>query len=113
MPDMRRKGIFFTFLLVYIIPNIFDWTVVGATKSFLTAQKYSSGFNDLSFVERMEVLADGYDDVAAEFDENGVCISGCAYVGITLEEEEAYMEYNLFYCQLQKIVFEQDLVTYL
>ncbi|MBQ8042083.1 MAG: M23 family metallopeptidase [Alphaproteobacteria bacterium] len=89
---MRRKGIFFTFLLVYIIPNIFDWTVVGATKSFLTAQKYPSGFNDLSFVERMEVLADGYDDVAAEFDENGVCISGCAYVGITLEEEEAYME---------------------
>ena len=66
--------------------------MVKAAKSFLTAQKFPTVFNDLSFSERMEVLADGYDDVAAEFDENGVCISGCAYVGITLEEEEAYME---------------------
>ena len=89
---MKWKGIFFTILCVYIIPNVFDWTVVQAAKSFLTAEKFPTVFNDLSFTERMEVLADGYDDVASEFDENGVCISGCAYVGITLEQEEAYME---------------------
>ena len=92
MLSMKWKGVFFIFLLMYIVPNAFDWTVVQAAKSFLTAEKFPTVFNDLSFTERMEVLADGYDDVASEFDENGVCISGCAYVGITLEQEEAYME---------------------
>ncbi|MBQ8042105.1 MAG: peptidoglycan DD-metalloendopeptidase family protein [Alphaproteobacteria bacterium] len=89
---MRRKGIFFTFLLVYIIPNIFDWTVVGAAKSFLTAQKFPTVFEDLSFVDRMEILADDYNDLGAIFDENGVCISGCAYQGITMEEDLERME---------------------
>ena len=92
MPIMKGKAVFFAFFVIYFVPNVFDWTMVQAAKSFLTAQKFPTVFNDLSFSERMEVLADGYDDVAAEFDENGVCISGCAYVGITLEEEEAYME---------------------
>lgn len=92
MLSMKWKGVFFIFLLMYVVPNAFDWTVVQAAKSFLTAEKFPTVFNDLSFTERMEVLADGYDDVASEFDENGVCISGCAYVGITLEQEEAYME---------------------
>ena len=92
MSGMRRKDIFFTFLLVYIVPNIFDWTAVVAAKSFLTAQKFPTVFEDLSFTERMEILADDYNDLGAIFDENGVCISGCAYQGITMEDDLKRME---------------------
>ena len=89
---MNLKWVFGVSFLVYIIPNVFDWAVVKAAKSFLTAEKFPTVFEDLSFVERMEILADDYDDLGAIFDENGVCISGCAYVGITLEEDLARME---------------------
>lgn len=64
----------------------------AATGSLLQPQSFPKTFNDLSFVDRMDVLSEGYDVLDAEFDENGRCISGCAYVGITLEDELALRE---------------------
>lgn len=58
---------------------------------FLQAETFPGTFSDLSFTSRMAVLADGYDDVGVEYDENGRCVSGCAYKGITLAEEERLM----------------------
>lgn len=64
---------------------IFCQSVFG--ESFLTAQKFPATFNDLSFAERMRVEAEGYLPYRIEYDSNGVCISGCAYKGITIKED--------------------------
>ena len=74
---------------------------VCAGQSLLTPQKFPSTFSDASFVQRMEVLAQGYEPWESEFDSNGKCISGCAYVGITLEDEWADMQR-----QTQQVVAE-------
>ena len=75
-----KKSIFFAICAV---------TVGGVSygAGLLQATKFPATFQDLSFKTRMDVLADGYDGVS-EYDENGRCVSGCAYYGITLAEEE-------------------------
>ena len=89
---MRMKGVFVAFFLIYIVPNVFDWTMVQAAKSLLTKQQYPTVFADLSFADRMEILAEDYESLGTEFDENGVCVRGCAYQGITIEEDLERME---------------------
>ncbi|MDR0741800.1 MAG: M23 family metallopeptidase [Rickettsiales bacterium] len=63
-------------------------------ESFLSAQTFPKTFSDLSFVERIEVLREGYAPFESEYDKNGVCISGCAYSGITIEENWKRLERN-------------------
>ena len=64
------------------------YTLPGFADSFLTAQSFPKTFEDLSFKERIEVLREGYTPFEVVYDENtGVCISGCAYQGITLKED--------------------------
>ncbi|MBD5401066.1 M23 family metallopeptidase [bacterium] len=63
-------------------------TAIGGTavaESFLEPASFPKTINDVSFIDRLISLADGYDDFESMFDENGVCISGCAYKGIKLE----------------------------
>ena len=55
--------------------------------SFLTAQQFPKTFEDLSFNSRIEVLREGYMPFEVQYDDNGVCISGCAYRGITIKED--------------------------
>ncbi len=55
--------------------------------SLLTAQKFPETFQDLSFTQRMAVLSAGYEPWESQYDEKGRCISGCAYSGITIEDE--------------------------
>ena len=55
--------------------------------SLLTAQQFPKTFEDLSFKSRIDVLSEGYAPFEIEYDENGVCISGCAYPGITIKED--------------------------
>lgn len=69
-----------------------DGAVVRAAKSLISVQNFPKTFNDLSFTSRMAVLAEGYDEVATEYDENGVCVSGCAYHGMRIEDEERMIE---------------------
>lgn len=59
----------------------------GYADSFLTAQKFPKTFEDLSFASRIEVLREGYMPFEVEYDKNGVCVSGCAYRGITIKED--------------------------
>lgn len=61
-------------------------------QSLLSPQKFPVTFNDASFVKRIEVMAQGYEPWESEFDANGKCIRGCAYAGITLEDELAAMQ---------------------
>lgn len=63
-------------------------------ESFLTAQSFPKTFNDVSFTDKMAILADGYDDFDPEYDENGRCIRGCAYHGMKLEDELAAITRN-------------------
>ncbi|MDR2412720.1 MAG: peptidoglycan DD-metalloendopeptidase family protein [Rickettsiales bacterium] len=62
----------------------------AADKGFLTAQSFPGTFSDLSFVERMKVLKEGYEPFETKYDEDGFCISGCAFQGMRLEDAEDY-----------------------
>lgn len=68
-------------LCMLIVPGV----CIG---SFLTAQKFPTTFQDLSFTERMNVIKEGYEPYESEYDSNGVCVKNCAYHGITLTEAE-------------------------
>ncbi len=59
----------------------------ASAASLLTAQKFPNTFKDLSFTNRMAILAEGYEPWETEYDENGRCISNCAYAGITIDDE--------------------------
>ena len=75
------KRIFYSFLIgfVCVAPLFAD--------SFLTAQQFPKTFEDLSFNSRIDVLREGYLPFEVQYDDNGVCISGCAYRGITIKED--------------------------
>ena len=75
------KGIFYSFLIgVVCVTPLF-------AESFLTAQQFPKTFEDLSFNSRIEVLREGYMPFEVQYDDNGVCVSGCAYRGITIKED--------------------------
>ena len=63
-------------------------------ESFLKPTSFPTTFADVPFITKMQVLADGYDDYESVYDKDGHCISGCAYPGITLEQETAAIERN-------------------
>lgn len=67
---------------------ITGWAAVAHSASLLQAQSFPKTFNDLSFTDRMAVRAEGYAPFETEYDEQGRCISGCPYAGMTIEDEE-------------------------
>ena len=70
--------------------------------SLLTAQQFPKTFEDLSFNSRIEVLREGYMPFEVEYDDDGVCIRGCAYRGITIKDDmEAVAEAN---AQMQNLI---------
>ena len=64
----------------------------GLAESLLKPAVMPKVFADASFEERVQVLTDGYAEVATQYDENGVCISGCAFKGMRIEDEEAMVQ---------------------
>lgn len=76
---MRNVGIFL--LCIFAVGN------ECPGESLLVPQNFPETFNDASFIERMDVLAQGYEPWESEFDSSGKCIKGCAYHGITIEFE--------------------------
>lgn len=78
---MKKYGI------AFCIASLMSVGVVYAT-GFLKAQSFPKTFQDLPFEIRMDILADGYEAWESVYDSNGRCISGCAYHGITIQEEE-------------------------
>ena len=84
---MRKVSAVFLLLNICTLPL---WA-----ESLLTAQTFPKTFEDLTFGERIEVLREGYMPFEVQYDKNGVCISGCAYRGITIKEDmEAIDEAN-------------------
>lgn len=59
----------------------------ASATSLLTANEFPKTFNDLSFTEKLEVKREGYAAFESEYDENGRCITNCAYYGIKIEDE--------------------------
>lgn len=53
----------------------------------LMATEFPKNIKDLSFKSKLELLIDGYTPYEVEYDENGVCVSGCAYSGVTIAED--------------------------
>jgi murein DD-endopeptidase MepM/ murein hydrolase activator NlpD len=73
------KKIVLVFGLLFVLPAF--------AESFLKAQSFPKTFQDLSFTARMEFKKEDYKLYEPEYDENGVCIHGCAYAGITIKED--------------------------
>ena len=79
MCNMQNK------IVVFII-----WCMSASTvcaESFLSAQQFPKTFEDLSFKSRIEVLRDGYKPFEIEYDDNGVCVRGCAYRGLNIKDD--------------------------
>ena len=77
-------------------------------KSFLTAQSFPKTFNDLSFVERMRIEAEGFRPYESEYDSKGVCIKNCAYAGITIKQEEEQSIINTQNAVQKSLQYEQN-----
>ncbi len=93
MPCMRYVGAFIVGMcMVSGAVAGPDGAMVRAAKSFLTPQKFPSTFNDLSFSERVNTLATGYEPWETEYDSSGRCVRGCAYAGMTIEDELKMMQ---------------------
>ena len=78
-----------TFVFLCIAGGVYEAFAAG----FLRAESFPGTFQDLSFESRMAVLADGYDGFETKF-ENGVCVAGCPYRGITVPEMDALIIQN-------------------
>ena len=60
----------------------------GFADSLLQPVSFPKTFEDVPFVDRMAVLAEGYAPFDPVYDtETGRCISGCPYVGINLNDD--------------------------
>lgn len=68
--------------------------VSASGESFLKAVSFPKSFNDVSFIDRIRVLTDDYINFETIYDTEGKCISGCAYPGITLEDEMVAIRRN-------------------
>ena len=53
----------------------------------LTATTFPKTLADLSFTDRLRFYYDSYLPYEVVYDENGVCVSNCAYHGITIQED--------------------------
>ena len=79
-------------LLVFVVMACWVSVAWGLAESLLKPAVMPKVFADASFEERVQVLTDGYAEVATQYDENGVCISGCAFKGMRIEDEEAMVQ---------------------
>ena len=67
--------------------------VMGAhAAGLISAQSFPKTAADVPFTTRMALRAAGYAPFESEYDASGRCISGCAYSGITVDDERAAVE---------------------
>lgn len=79
---MRMSGIFIVIVLI----------CAPALAGFLEPTSFPTVVSDMSFIDRMALLASGYEQFESEYDADGNCISGCSYAAPKLEDEIAAME---------------------
>ena len=80
----NRKFIFAVAGLCVVIPVF--------AESLLQATSFPKTFDDVPFKEKWDVLAEAYAEYDRLYDENGNCVSGCPYVGITIQQDKADVE---------------------
>lgn len=61
-------------------------------ESLLKPTAFPKTFDDVPFVDRWAVLAEGYGAFDKVYDADGRCISGCPYVGLTIEQDQENTE---------------------
>lgn len=77
-------------IILFLLCATFGTTALYA--GFIEPTSFPKVAADLSFVDRMTLNAAGYEPYESEYDENGKCVSGCAYVQMNLEDELSAME---------------------
>lgn len=65
---------------------------VAARAGFLVPTEFPKVVDDLSFIDRMALRSADYDTLESVYDENGNCVSGCAYAMPKWEDELAAAE---------------------
>lgn len=76
-----RKICLATFFMIFL----FDKAVLG--DSLLTAQSFPKTANDVTFIQNIMLMQEGYEPWETIYDVNGRCVSGCLYPGITIQED--------------------------
>ena len=61
----------------------------GYCASLLQPQSFPKTVNDLTFVQKVALKQDAYEPWETIYDNSGRCVSGCAYQGITIQEDMA------------------------
>lgn len=104
-----RMGIFCTFCLVMPLGvGAVDFPSAPKNNSYLSAQTFPTTFSDLSFTERIQVKREGYAPWTSEYDNQGRCVSNCAYHGITIKTELAELEYNTELARLRAQAYDAE-----
>ena len=83
---MKRVSI--SIISVLIVCSV----VASLSASMLAPTQFPKTADDLTFGQRVDLLADGYRPFDTVFDSNGVCIENCPYVGITIKDFEKQMQ---------------------
>ena len=65
---------------------------VVAHAGFLQPTCFPKTIDDIPFIDRMALKIDDYETLESVYDENGHCISGCAYAALNLEDELSAMQ---------------------
>jgi len=82
---MKNRKFIFAVAGVCVITPVF-------AESLLQATSFPKTFDDVPFKEKWDVLAEAYAEYDRLYDENGNCVSGCPYVGITIQQDKADVE---------------------
>ena len=73
----------------YLFAVVAACAIVPAySESLLKATSFPKTFNDVDFVDRWAVMAEAYAEFDRLYDENGNCVVGCPYAGITIQQDK-------------------------
>ena len=62
--------------------------VPAYSESLLTPTQFPKTINDLSFHDKWALIAEGYKELDRIYDDDGNCVIGCPYAGITIEQDK-------------------------
>ena len=78
------------FSAMFLWAGLMGFPVFG--DSLLKATSFPATFEDVDFTDRLEIIKDGYEPYAAEYDNDGFCVKNCAYPGLNIKQEEYIVE---------------------
>ena len=73
----------------YLFAVVAVCTIVPAySESLLQVTPFPKTFNDVGFIDRWAVMAEAYSEFDRLYDEDGNCVVGCPYAGITIQQDK-------------------------